>query len=476
VPDIVVPEYVAPGVYVEEVSYRAKSIDGVETSTAAFIGRARAGPPEPVRVTSFFEYERLFGPVDRERTLGHAVRAFFQNGGSRTWVVRVPDTDPLSGGLEPLEEVRDVGLLCLPGETDAEILRRALDLAERRGMFLIADAMDLDPQAAVRIAHALANEKGARNGALYWPTLLAEDRDGAERVLPPSGAVAGVYARVDGSRGVWKAPGNGIVLGAQRTAADVNDVDAEELADAGVNAIRAFRGRGIRVWGSRTLASDTEWKYVNVRRLVVFLERSLDRGTQWTVFEPNDEPLWAQVRAAAGVFLNDLWRQGAFAGGSPREAFFVRCDRSTMTQDDIDRGRLVLEIGIAPVRPAEFVIIRIARKLAGVACEIVGESTGEPGFELRLPHRWVDPSTVAVIVEGERGWTAWNAVADPSKSGPDDAIYVIEVDDDGYAVIRFGDAEHGDILPKAARVQATYRYGGGRLGNAPQAGEGAPSV
>jgi Phage tail sheath C-terminal domain len=242
-----------------------------------------------------------------------------------------------------------------------------------------------------------------------------------------------------------------------------------------VNSIRAFRGHGIRVWGSRTLASDPEWKYVNVRRLVAFLERSLDRGTQWTVFEPNGESLWAQVRSAVGVFLNDLWRQEAFAGGSPGDAFYVRCDRRTMTQDDIDQGRLVMEIGIAPVRPAEFVIIRIARKLAGVACEIVGESTGEPGFELRLPHRWVDPLTVAVIVEGERGWAAWNAVTDLSTSGPADAIYMIEVDDEGYAVIRFGDAEHGSIPPRAARFQATYRYGGGR-GGATQAGEDAASV
>ena len=467
------PEFLAPGVFLEEVSYRAKSIDGVETSTAAFIGRARPSPQEPVRVSSFSEYERLFGPPDRVGTLADAVHAFFQNGGSRAWVVPVPDADPLSRGLEALEEVRDVGLLCLPGESDPEVLGQALELAERQKMFLIADAMDLDPKAAVRIADALANEEGARNGALYWPPLHIDDGEDGQRLLPPSGAVAGVYARVDVSRGVWKAPANEVVLGAHRTAADVTDVNAEELSDAGVNTIRAFSGRGIRVWGSRTLASDTEWKYVNVRRLVVFLERSLDRGTQWTMFEPNDEPLWAQIRSAVGVFLNDLWRQGAFAGVSPREAFFVRCDRTTMTQDDIDEGRLVMEIGIAPVRPAEFVIMRIARKLAGVACEIVGESTGEPGFELRLPHRWVDPSTVVVLMEGERGWTAWNEVTDLSTSGSADAIYVTEVDDEGYASIRFGDAEHGSVPPRSARFQATSRYGAGRHGNAPGTGEDA---
>ena len=470
------PEYLAPGVFVEEVSYRAKSIDGVETSTAAFIGRARTGPPEPARVTSFFEYERLFGPPDPERTLGHAVRAFFRNGGSRAWVVRVLDADRLSKGLQALERVRDVGLLCLPGETDPDILGEALWLAERRGIFLIADAMDLDPQAAVRIAHALADHKGARNGALYWPPILIDDGDGSGPLLPPSGAVAGVYARVDVSRGVWKAPANEVVVGAQRTAADVDEVNAGELARARVNVIRPFRGRGIRVWGSRTLANDTEWKYVNVRRLTTFLERSIHRGTQWTVFEPNDEPLWAQVRSAAVIFLNDLWRLGAFVGGSPSEAFFVRCDRRTMARDDIDKGRLVMEIGVAPVRPAEFVIIRVARKLAGVACEIVGESTGEPGFEVRLSHRWVDPSAVEVIVEAERGWTAWNAVADLSRSGPDDATYVIEVDDDGHAVVRFGDGEHGVIPPRGARLQAMYRYGGGRHGDAPQAEHGTPSV
>jgi phage tail sheath protein FI len=156
------PEYLAPGEILEEVSYRAKSIDGVETSTAAFIGRARPGPQEPVGVTAFSEYERLFRPLDREQTLADAVRAFFGNGGSRAWVVPVPDTDPLSRGLETLGVVRDVGLLCLPGESDPEVLGRALEFAERQRMFLIVDAMDLDPKAAVRIAHALANEKGAR--------------------------------------------------------------------------------------------------------------------------------------------------------------------------------------------------------------------------------------------------------------------------------------------------------------------------
>lgn len=137
------------------------------------------------------------------------------------------------------------------------------------------------------------------------------------------------------------------------------------LNPRGVNVIRAFPGRGIRVWGARTLSSDPLWKYVNVRRLFIFLEESIDEGTQWVVFEPNDIPLWARVRQTIVQFLTGVWRTGALAGATPEEAFFVKCDRTTMTQDDIDNGRLICVIGVAPVKPAEFVIFRIAQWTAG---------------------------------------------------------------------------------------------------------------
>jgi Bacteriophage tail sheath protein len=455
------------GVYVEELAWGARSIGGVPTSTAAFVGRAVGGPTEPVCVRAFAEYERAFGPPDPERELGHAVSAFFENGGSRAWVVRVDEAEPLSHGVNELEGVRDLGLLCLPGETDLAILRRALHVAERRGLFLVGDAMDLDPRAATKIAGAVASDEGARSGALYWPPLRVTAADGSERLVAPSGAVCGLFARVDISRGVWKPPAGteAALLGTKGPAAQVDEAEVSSLADARVNAIRAFPGRGIRVWGGRTLSSDREWKYVNVRRLFVFLERSIDRGLQWTVFEPNDRSLWAKVRVAVGTFLADLWHRGAFQGRTPWDAFFVRCDRSTMTQDDLESGRLNVVIGFAPLKPAEFVVIEISKALAAAANDVVGESTGEPGLEVRLPHRGVDPMRFVVMVEQGEGWTTWSAVEDLTGSGPDDAYFMVVVDEEGRAVVRFGDGEHGAIPPKDATILASYRYGGGEAGN-----------
>jgi phage tail sheath protein FI len=459
-----VPKTTYPGVYVEELPWGVRSITGVETSTAAFVGRARVGPTQAVRVRSFSDFQRVFGPPDPEFELGHGVRAFFENGGGRAWVVRVPEPEPLTDGLRALEPIKIRGVLCLPGEYHVETVRHTLEFSSRRGLFLVADAMDLDAKAVAESARALAGVAGAANAALYWPPLRATD--GSERLLAPSGAVCGLLARVDRARGVWKAPAGvpASLLGPEEPAVEVSEDGAAALADAGVNAIRALPGRGIRVWGARTLSSDTEWKYVNVRRLFLFLEHSIDRGTQWAVFEPNDEPLWAKVRVAVGAFLTGLFRQGAFAAQTIDDAYFVRCDRTTMTQADLELGNLNIQVGFAPLKPAEFVVIRIGQRLGAVATEIVGDSTGEPGLELRLPHAWVDPASVVVIVEHDGGWRAWSSVEDLGDSGPSDAFVVMEVDEDG-AVLRFGDGEHGAIPAKGARVQASYRYGVGEGGN-----------
>ena len=169
----------------------------------------------------------------------------------------------------------------------------------------------------------------------------------------------GVYARTDTERGVFKAPANQVIRGALDVRFEIDENTQETLNPRGVNAIRSFPGRGIRVWGARTLSSDGLWKYVSVRRLFIFLERSIYDGTQWVVFEPNDERLWAQVKDTIRLFLRSQWRAGALLGQTEDKAFFVTCDRTTMTQDDILNGRLICEIGIAPVRPAEFVILRL---------------------------------------------------------------------------------------------------------------------
>jgi phage tail sheath protein FI len=176
--------------------------------------------------------------------------------------------------------------------------------------------------------------------------------------------VLGVYARTDAERGVFKAPANETLRGLVGLEFDVNDAMQGILNPRGVNVIRQFPGKGILVWGARTMTSDTIWKYVSVRRLLIFLERSIYEGTQWAVFEPNDKQLWANVTAAIRLFLRGQWRVGALIGATEDKAFFVKCDQTTMTQDDIDNGRLVCEVGVAPVRPAEFVIFRIFQHAA----------------------------------------------------------------------------------------------------------------
>ena len=182
--------------------------------------------------------------------------------------------------------------------------------------------------------------------------------------MPPAVDVLGVYARTDIERGVFKAPANEIVRGALDVCAEINDNTQGVLNPRGVNAIRQISGRGIRVWGARTLSSDGLWKYVPVRRLFIFLERSIYQGTQWVVFEPNDDRLWARVVDTIRLFLRGQWRRGALAGRTEQEAFFITCDRTTMSQDDILNGRLICQIGVAPVRPAEFVIFRIFQNTA----------------------------------------------------------------------------------------------------------------
>jgi phage tail sheath protein FI len=174
--------------------------------------------------------------------------------------------------------------------------------------------------------------------------------------------MAGLYARVDNERGVHKAPANEVIRGIQKLADDVTKREQDLLNPKNINALRYFPGRGNRVWGARVVTSDAAWKYINVRRLFIYVEQSIDVGTQWVVFEPNDEPLWARVRQTITNFLTTVWRSGALQGGKAEEAFFVKCDYSTMTQDDIDNGRLICLIGIAPVKPAEFVIFRIQQK------------------------------------------------------------------------------------------------------------------
>jgi phage tail sheath protein FI len=208
----------------------------------------------------------------------------------------------------------------------------------------------------------------SKYGAVYYPWIYVMDPlTNRKKLMPPGGHVAGIYARSDQERGVHKAPANEVVRGAMELEFQITKGEQDILNPRHINCIRFFPGRGIRVWGARTTILDALWKYINVRRLFIFIEESIEEGTQWVVFEPNDQKLWARVKQTITQFLTGVWRSGALMGTTAEEAFFVKCDRTTMTQDDIDNGRLICVIGIAPVKPAEFVIFRIAQWQGGSA-------------------------------------------------------------------------------------------------------------
>ena len=506
------PEYLAPGIYIEEIEHGPRPIEGVSTSTAAFLGETQRGPTRPRLITGFNEYLRNFGgSFGDDKFMPNALSGFFENGGKQAYVCRIagagavaasralvglnieaigpgtwgnrvfvkltngtvqpsgdgrpygfrlqvshwaeptPDnlyTDPfdpshvpaqvapiieefdnlvwddpgspdyylkrlegasslvtvspdgnqlieqptgefaalaggadglaptvieyqgqnvdplLSTGLAALEldPYRDIALVAAPAVTKDVVAAIIRHCEHSRFRFAVidtaqgqADAASLDPRADWDTSYA----------AFYYPWIRSPDpQSGVPRLVPPSGHVTGIYARSDTERGVWKAPANEIVRGATDLEYLVDKQTQEALNPRGVNAIRQFPERGIRVWGARTLSTNSLWKYVNVRRLFIFLERSIYEGTQWVVFEPNDETLWERVKDTIRLFLRTQWRDGALMGTTEDEAFFIVCDRSTMTQGDILNGRLICEIGIAPVKPAEFVIFRIFQNTA----------------------------------------------------------------------------------------------------------------
>ena len=375
------PDY--PGVFVEEVSTRTREIAGVPTATAAFVGFAPSGPTDPIIISGTAEYEATFGKTSAAQPMSSAVADFFRNGGSKAVILRVSSTrrartesHQLIGhaktktGLHALNHVREpIGLLLVPdaahlSEQDAaDVVNAAASLSEARGVFHIADipraVAGKGAAAAVQWSTGVAR---SQNLAFYHPWLVT-GAGTKKTTRPPSAIAAGIYARLDQARGVWKAPAGGEATskGIADLAQKVTTADVEKLQSASINSIRKFEGKGIMLWGARTFAAegDAEWKYVNVRRLFLFLERSIENGLKWAVFEPNCEDLWAQVRLEVSSFLHTAWRAGAFQGTKPEDAYFVKCDPTTMTQNDIDNGQLIALVGIAPAKPAEFVIFRI---------------------------------------------------------------------------------------------------------------------
>ncbi len=285
-------------------------------------------------------------------------------------------------GIYALESVDLFNLLVLPPpERDKDVAQATYELAriycERRRAMLIADSPDTTVAAAVSRETTGPGTLATRdkNAAVYFPRILARDPLQHDQLTSfcPSGAVAGVFARMDAHRGVWKAPAgrDAVLMGVPDVSIPVNDSENGSLNSLGINCLRNFPAVGPTVWGSRTYAGAdplaAEAKYIPVRRLTLFLEESLDRGTQWVALEPNGEPLWAQIRLDVGSFLHSLFRQGAFQGTSPRDAYLVQCDRETTTQNDISQGIVNIVVGFAPLKPAEFVILRIQQRTNNIA-------------------------------------------------------------------------------------------------------------
>lgn len=398
------PNYLTPGVYVEEVASGARPIQPVGTSLAGFVGiapDASIRPHDPVAINSWSHFLRVFAPEPEKAECTHlaqAVHGFFLNGGSRCYVVNCQEEGQITGnrkGLGALEAIDEIAIVAAPGFTSAGAYDAVLNHCERmEDRVAILDG----PQSAdsinnlTKVATAGSGRKKdedtsesasssgglrPRNsdsgyGAVYFPWIVGRDPTNRSSLvpMPPSGHMAGIYARSDAQRGVHKAPANEAIRGALNVSYRVTRQEQAELNPQGVNCIRFFPREGIRVWGARTLApAASEWRYINVRRLFNMVKESIAESTRWVVFEPNDQDLWKAITRDVSAFLTQIWRQGALFGASPEEAFFVQCDAELNPPEVRDAGKVVTRIGLAPVKPAEFVIFQIGQDSGGAQSE-----------------------------------------------------------------------------------------------------------
>ncbi len=412
------PNYSTPGVYIQEVSSGARPIQAVGTSTAAFVGvppLSGAHLDEAVAINNREQFRREFcGDATEATPLAHAVFGFFLNGGQRCYVVNVGEGGALTGsgnkkkGLDLLEAIDEVAIVAAPGYSDTASYDAVLTHCERmEDRVAVLDAPEevenIDRLKEVGAAPAAPTSRRTRRegaeegvaepapappaaglrprqsdrgfGAFYFPWITVADPLAPTRLVncPPSGHLAGIYARVDGNRGVHKAPANEVINGALNLTYRLTNAEQGALNDNGVNCLRFFQREGFRVWGARTLADpSSEWRYLNVRRLFNMVEESIAKSTRWVVFEPNDRSLWKSIERDVRAFLLQLWRDGALMGSSPEQAFFVMCNEETNPPESIDQGRVVTRIGLAPVKPAEFVIFQIGQTAAGAAIESEG--------------------------------------------------------------------------------------------------------
>ena len=347
----------------------------------AFVGITTRGRVNaPAHCFSFSEYEQQFGGLADTSEVSYAVRQFFANGGTDATVVRIaegrqPLAERILDGVHALDRENLFNLLCLPGMSDPAVLTEAATYCRARRAFFIADiaATISTPDDMLALIASAALPK-SDHAAVYYPWILVADPldRGRPRPTPPSGTVAGLYEKVDSTRGVWRAPaGTEFPLAeVSKPAYALTDEENGRLNARAVNCIRMFPAHGSVVWGARTLAGDdqhsSEWKYISVRRTALYIEESLHGSLKWAVFEPNAEPLWTQIRRDAESFMLGLFRQGAFQGVTSSDAYFVKCGSDTTTQNDVDQGLVNIIIGFAPLKPAEFVIITLQQLTAKV--------------------------------------------------------------------------------------------------------------
>jgi hypothetical protein len=374
--------YRTPGVHIESAGERFRPLTEVRMGTCAFVGRTRSGEPhKAIRVDSFDQFTRVFG--NDGGCTAQAVRGFFENGGSDAWVVNIADGSPISPdsfigargasprGLRVLERVEEVDLVAVPDlmacyrkEPGFETLDalQAVQIAViahcelLRDRFAILDAppaLDLDGIVKYRARFDTSY------AALYYPHVVTRVGTEAGEPIPPSGHIAGLYAKTDRENGVHRAPANLPLTGIVDIDTFVHKKERDVLFDNRINGIHAFPARGLRVWGSRTLSSDKAFTHVNVRRLFIMLRRSIELFAQWVVFEPNGHALWKTLIRSVEGFLHHQWKRGALVGEKAEDAFFVKCDEETNPPEGRDSGELILEIGVAPVKPAEFIVVRI---------------------------------------------------------------------------------------------------------------------
>jgi phage tail sheath protein FI len=404
-----------PGVYVQEVEAGPRPIQAVGTSTAVFIGDAplpEAMVNQARAVNNWSEFVARFMPEQNRQStvLSNAVYGFFENGGSRCFVVNTGGAAGIQDALAAAAIEDEIAIVVAPGRSDAAthaaLQAHCEDLKDRVAILDTPEEVEdiglLTQVETVPVPHggsqpaggggggggggesargrkARSADEGPKEGGMlpaqsdrgftsvYFPWLTVMDPITNTLVnVPPSGHMAGIWARTDAMRGVHKAPANETVNGALNLTYRLTRDEQGILNDVGVNCIRLFARSGIRVWGARTRAdAASEWRYLNVRRLFCMIEESLAEGTNWIVFEPNDRTLWKHIRRDIGAFLTRVWRDGALFGATPDEAFFVKCDDETNPPDVIDAGQVVAIVGIAPVKPAEFVVFQVMQSAAG---------------------------------------------------------------------------------------------------------------